>query len=237
VIPWDSPIPKVLFTHNVEAAIWRRHYEVATNLIWKAISLREWRKMESAERRYLRLADQVLTVSETDRDAFAAFVDPAKLTVIPTGVDVDYFHPMPTEEAENSLGIHGLDGLTSQRRCDPLLCRRHPSTHQTEVPRRISRGRRPKPRDSPPSSRFHRHFFLDQRHRSPQGLAYPPGLDGESWASFYFDNFFSAFNEKDQGDLLTDGFHDEIVGHSAYRNVLAYWESVAKLVPVARELT
>jgi asparagine synthase (glutamine-hydrolysing) len=52
----------------------------------------------------------------------------------------------------------------------------------------------------------------------------PLGLDGESWASFYFDNFFSAFNEKDQGDLLTDDFHDEIVGHSAYRNVLAYWE-------------
>ena len=27
VIPWDWPTPKVLFTHNVEAMIWRRHYE------------------------------------------------------------------------------------------------------------------------------------------------------------------------------------------------------------------
>src|SRR5207248_3206275 len=26
VIPWDWHVPKVLFTHNVEAAIWRRHY-------------------------------------------------------------------------------------------------------------------------------------------------------------------------------------------------------------------
>jgi polysaccharide biosynthesis protein PslH len=115
VIPWDSPTPKVLFTHNVEAAIWRRHYEVATNLIWKAISLQEWRKMERAERRYLRLADQVLTVSGTDRDTFAAFVDPAKLTVIPTGVDVDYFHPTPTEEVENSLVFTGsMDWLPNE---------------------------------------------------------------------------------------------------------------------------
>ncbi|MGH9496738.1 MAG: hypothetical protein ACRD3B_17195, partial [Candidatus Sulfotelmatobacter sp.] len=28
-IPWNLPTPNVLFTHNVEAAIWRRHYEVA----------------------------------------------------------------------------------------------------------------------------------------------------------------------------------------------------------------
>jgi polysaccharide biosynthesis protein PslH len=108
VVPWDWPTPKVIFTHNVEAAIWRRHYEVATNPIWKAISWQEWRKMEAAERRYLRLADHVLTVSETDRDAFASFLETGKLTVIPTGVDVDYFQPMPAAERANSLVFTGL---------------------------------------------------------------------------------------------------------------------------------
>jgi sugar transferase (PEP-CTERM/EpsH1 system associated) len=115
VIPWDWPAPKVLFTHNVEATIWRRHYEVATNPIWKAISRWEWRKMEAAERRYLRLADQVLTVSQTDRDAFAPFVEPGKLTVIPTGVDVDYFRPMPVEETAISLVFTGsMDWLPNE---------------------------------------------------------------------------------------------------------------------------
>jgi sugar transferase (PEP-CTERM/EpsH1 system associated) len=115
VIPWDWPTPKVLFTHNVEATIWRRHYEVATNPIWKAISWWEWRKMEAAERRYLRLADRVLTVSETDRDAFAAFLDPGKLTMIPTGVDVDYFQPVPVEETPNSLVFTGsMDWLPNE---------------------------------------------------------------------------------------------------------------------------
>ena len=51
------------------------------------------------------------------------------------------------------------------------------------------------------------------------------GLDGESWASFYFDNFFSAFNERDQGELLTRAFQNEIAGSSAYRNVLGYWDN------------
>jgi sugar transferase (PEP-CTERM/EpsH1 system associated) len=115
VIPWDSPISKVLFTHNVEATIWRRHYEVATNPLWKAISSREWRKMEAAERRYLSLADHVLTVSETDRDAFAAFLDPAKITVIPTGVDVEYFQPLSAEENPNSLVFTGsMDWLPNE---------------------------------------------------------------------------------------------------------------------------
>jgi len=51
------------------------------------------------------------------------------------------------------------------------------------------------------------------------------GLDGESWASFYFDNFFSAFNERDQSELLSDNFAEEIAGGSAYQNVLGYWEN------------
>jgi polysaccharide biosynthesis protein PslH len=115
VIPWDWPTPKVLFTHNVEATIWRRHYEVAANPFWKAVSWFEWRRMEAAERRYLRLADRVLTVSDTDRDAFAHFLAPEKLTMIPTGVDVEYFHPMSTEQVPNSLVFTGsMDWLPNE---------------------------------------------------------------------------------------------------------------------------
>lgn len=115
VIPWDWPTPKVLFTHNVEATIWRRHYQVAANPLWKAVSWLEWRRMETAERRYLRLADQVLTVSEADRDAFSSFVDRGKLTVIPTGVDIDYFQPVPVEESANCMVFIGsMDWLPNE---------------------------------------------------------------------------------------------------------------------------
>jgi hypothetical protein len=45
VIPWDSPCPKILFTHNVEAQIWQRHYRVASNPLWRAVAWNEYRKM------------------------------------------------------------------------------------------------------------------------------------------------------------------------------------------------
>src|ERR1700680_2823772 len=50
------------------------------------------------------------------------------------------------------------------------------------------------------------------------------GKDGNSWASFYFDNFFSAFSEAEQNGLLTGEFVREAAPSTAYKNVLAYWE-------------
>jgi polysaccharide biosynthesis protein PslH len=115
VIPWDIPTPKIVFTHNVEAMIWNRHYKVASNPIWKMLSWREWKTMERAERLYLRKADHVLAVSEEDRKEFLSFIDPSKITVIPTGVDVDYFQPQPDKEQKNSLVFTGsMDWLPNE---------------------------------------------------------------------------------------------------------------------------
>jgi len=107
VIPWDLPHPKVLFTHNVEAQIWQRHYQVSRNPIWRAVAWREYKTIARLERRYLKQADFVLTVSENDREFFAGFVDPAKLAAIPTGVDVEYFRPAPGTEQPNTLVFTG----------------------------------------------------------------------------------------------------------------------------------
>ena len=49
--------------------------------------------------------------------------------------------------------------------------------------------------------------------------------DGESWASFYFDNFFSAFSEQEQAGLLNDAVAREFEEGASYRHVLDYWES------------
>ena len=47
------------------------------------------------------------------------------------------------------------------------------------------------------------------------------GRDGENWASFYFDNFYSGFSDDLQGALLSES----VRGSSPYANVLEIWES------------
>jgi glycosyltransferase involved in cell wall biosynthesis len=114
-IPWDFPCPKVLFAHNVEAMIWKRHYEVARNPLWKALSWREWKTMERAERTYLDKADHVLAVSEADALIFSKFVENSKITVIPTGVDTEFFQPQSIDELPNSLVFTGsMDWLPNE---------------------------------------------------------------------------------------------------------------------------
>lgn len=147
IIQWNSPVPKVLFTHNVEATIWRRHYEIATNPIWKAISYLEWKKMEAAERSYLRRANRVLAVSENDRDTFSNVIDPAKINAIPTGVDVDYFRPNSLPEIPNSIVFTGsMDWLPNEdaifyyaEEILPLIRQRCPQVSLEVVGRRPSR--------------------------------------------------------------------------------------------------
>ena len=115
VIPWGLSTPKVLFTHNVEATIWRRYFEVTASPLWKAVSWWEWRRMDRVEHDYLRRADHVLAVSEADRDHFGQFVDGRKISVVPTGVDIDYFRPSTADEIPNSLVFTGsMDWLPNE---------------------------------------------------------------------------------------------------------------------------
>ena len=76
IIPWDCDTPKVVFTHNVEATIWKPALpgcdESSVEGDLRGTNGERWRRRND---KYLRLADHVLTVSENDRDAFAAFVD------------------------------------------------------------------------------------------------------------------------------------------------------------------
>jgi asparagine synthase (glutamine-hydrolysing) len=50
--------------------------------------------------------------------------------------------------------------------------------------------------------------------------------DGDSWNSFYFDNFLAAFSQAEQTTLLADRLVEEsfAVPGAPYRGVLPYWE-------------
>jgi glycosyltransferase involved in cell wall biosynthesis len=107
LIPWDMPVPKVIFAHNVESQVWQRYARVTRNPLWKIVAWREHHAMAKAERHYVRRVDQLVTVSELDRTFFSQYIDPSRISVIRTGVDADYFQPFPADERPNRLVFTG----------------------------------------------------------------------------------------------------------------------------------
>jgi sugar transferase (PEP-CTERM/EpsH1 system associated) len=146
VVPWDWPHPKVLFTHNIEAVIWERHYRVHKNPIWKAVSYREYRRLERMERKYVSTADHVLAVSENDRDFFLGYTDKKRMSVIPTGVDIEYFRPEAEKEEPETIVFTGsMDWMANEDgivffidKVLPLVRREFPNAKLSIVGRRPS---------------------------------------------------------------------------------------------------
>ncbi len=93
--PANLSIPSVLFQHNVEAEIWRRHAETAGSPIKKKMYGLEFRKMLRYEEAEVRRFHHIVAVSENDRTLMTRWTDPGRITVIPTGVDLAQYKPDP----------------------------------------------------------------------------------------------------------------------------------------------
>jgi sugar transferase (PEP-CTERM/EpsH1 system associated) len=145
-IPWEIDCPKVMFTHNVEALIWKRHFEVSRNPLWKMASWGEYQKMIRFEKHFLNKSEHVLTVSEADKDFFSDFIDRSRMTVISTGVDTEYFRADSGNEKPNSLVFTGsMDWMPNEdgvlyflRSVLPLVRREIPQVSFTVVGRKPS---------------------------------------------------------------------------------------------------
>jgi len=92
-VPAALTTPVVLFQHNVEAMIWKRHYEVQTNPVKKAYLYGQWQKMRRFEREMCRRFDSVIAVSADDREQMKNEYGAEAVFDVPTGVDVEFFRP------------------------------------------------------------------------------------------------------------------------------------------------
>jgi sugar transferase (PEP-CTERM/EpsH1 system associated) len=117
-LPNRLPCPAVIFTHNVESAIWRRHAETKTGAIARFLYGVQYRRMLQFERRTLARFDGVLAVSDADRQTFAALYPGAirrPVHVVPTGVDTDFFAPSASDPASRTLVFTGsMDWLPNE---------------------------------------------------------------------------------------------------------------------------
>ncbi len=82
----------ILDCHNIESDLWRQYYEHPPKFWHKLAAYRFWRSALEQERTYLRLADLVWVVSETDAERARALAPSARVRVIPNGTI-----PLPRE--------------------------------------------------------------------------------------------------------------------------------------------
>lgn len=114
-VPRNLASPTILFQHNVEAMIWKRHYEIQTNLIKKAYLYNQWQKMRSFEQHMCRDFDCVIGVSAEDREQMKRDYGAQTVFDVPTGVDTDYFQPRGVQPSAHSMVFTGsMDWLPNE---------------------------------------------------------------------------------------------------------------------------
>jgi glycosyltransferase involved in cell wall biosynthesis len=138
----------VLFQHNVETMIWRRHAETASNPALRLYMRLQARRMFEFEKNACRTAGAVVAVSPVDAAAMRSLFGIGRIFEVPTGVDVGYFTPPPHPEPVADLVFVGaMDWLPNIDAAVyfasdilPLIRRRRPGCSVAFV------GRVPQPR-------------------------------------------------------------------------------------------
>ena len=115
-VPPGIDCPSVLFQHNVEAMIWKRHVEVQTNAAKKAYLARQWQKMRAFEGKMCPLFDCVIAVSREDRELMQQEYEVQQIYDVPTGVDTTYFRPtgQQTPRSNNLVFTGSMDWLPNE---------------------------------------------------------------------------------------------------------------------------
>ena len=117
-LPKALPCPAVIFTHNVESEIWRRHAETKATVAARWLYRMQHKRMLRFEEETLMRFDGILAVSDADRETFVRLypsVSTKPTWVVRTGVDTEYFVPSRTEPSEPRLVFTGsMDWLPNE---------------------------------------------------------------------------------------------------------------------------
>jgi polysaccharide biosynthesis protein PslH len=115
-VPPDLNCATVLFQHNVEAMIWKRHYEVQTSAAKKKYLFRQWRKMVDFEAATCPRFDGVVAVSREDREQMEREYGVKNVYDVPTGVDTGFFRPSGSVERDphNLVFTGSMDWLPNE---------------------------------------------------------------------------------------------------------------------------
>jgi glycosyltransferase involved in cell wall biosynthesis len=128
----------VLFQHNVEFMIWRRHAENADGALRRTYFKMQADRMFQYERQVCRESGHVVACSELDRRTFSESFGISHVSTVPTGVNIDYFKP-PAAPANSTsrpdlVFVGSMDWLPNEqgviwfaREILPLIRRKRPN--------------------------------------------------------------------------------------------------------------
>ncbi|MGH7644243.1 MAG: glycosyltransferase [Gemmatimonadales bacterium] len=106
-LPRGGRWPVHLTAHNAESVLWARYLEHERNPLTRAYIWLQYRKVLGFERHGLADFPFVTCVSDVDRDRLRALCPIPEYSVVPNGVDVDYFQPRPGAAVAHRLVFTG----------------------------------------------------------------------------------------------------------------------------------
>ncbi len=103
----------VIFQHNVEMMIWRRHAETARSALAKRYLGSQAQRMFDYEREVCQAVDRVVAVSEADARLMEREFGVAGIGWVPTGVDTEAFAPpaAPPEPVADLVFLGSMDWM------------------------------------------------------------------------------------------------------------------------------
>lgn len=136
-------VPVLIHEHNVESQIARRFYEQAGNKLLKAFLYLQYRRMERFEQQLWHRYDQVVAVSEQDRQTIRTVVPDKSVPVVENGVDLDYYTYRDSPgKAASLIYVGSMDWLPNEdamvwfaRSIFPAIRRQRPDCELTIVGR------------------------------------------------------------------------------------------------------
>lgn len=103
--PRNLATPTALFQHNVETVLWKRKAQIEVKWLDRIVSKIEYAKIVRFEPAQVRRFHHVIAVSEQDKEAMKWMVDPARISVVPTGVDLRKYQYEPDARPSGPLVV------------------------------------------------------------------------------------------------------------------------------------
>lgn len=143
-----DPSACVLFQHNVEAIIWKRHVENAPTPAHHLYFQLQARRMESYERETCRSMKKIIAVSEIDAEIMRDQYGAQPVDAVSTGVDLRYFaRPPAAPRLADLVFIGSMDWMPNidgaqwfTREILPLIRKRKPGCSVTFAGRNPTRA-------------------------------------------------------------------------------------------------